>query len=61
MAIRVSKEFGYSINAFHHALEAYKIPQIIKSNNITVATFADMWGFKVKKKQNKTKTKQNKT
>lgn len=47
MAIRVSKEFGFQITSFHHALEAYKIPQILKENNISVATFADHWGFKM--------------
>ncbi|KAI8333784.1 hypothetical protein EDC96DRAFT_525755 [Choanephora cucurbitarum] len=46
--LRHAKEFGFEISAFHHALEAYRIPELIKkaSNNITVATFADHWGFK---------------
>ena len=47
MAIRVSKEFNFSITAFHHALEAYQIADEIYQNNITIATFSDMWGFKV--------------
>jgi len=47
MMIRTSQEFGFKIAAFHHALEAWKIPDILKENNITVATFSDMWGFKM--------------
>ncbi|KAK4514180.1 uncharacterized protein ATC70_001767 [Mucor velutinosus] len=43
-----SLEFGFEIAAFHHALSAWQVPDIIKraKNNITIATFADMWGYK---------------
>ncbi|OZJ07021.1 hypothetical protein BZG36_00014 [Bifiguratus adelaidae] len=46
--IRVSKEFGFEIRAFHHALDAYRVPEIIKraGPNITIATFSDLWGSK---------------
>ncbi|KAL7323297.1 hypothetical protein PS15p_211220 [Mucor circinelloides] len=46
--LRHAEEFNFNISAFHHALEAYKIPQILKraQNNITIATFADHWGYK---------------
>jgi imidazolonepropionase-like amidohydrolase len=46
--IRHANEFDFDISALHHALEAYRIPDIIKRarNNITVATFADNWGYK---------------
>eukprot|EP01080_Neovahlkampfia_damariscottae_P001610 gene1610-12735_t len=47
MAIRVAKEFGYKITTFHHAVEAHKIPQVFKENNISIAAFADHWGFKM--------------
>ncbi len=47
MQIRISREFGFNISAFHHALEAYKIPDQLKANNIAVATFADLWGYKM--------------
>src|SRR5579883_3185331 len=46
MMVRTSKEFNFSIAAFHHALEAYRIPEALKDNNIVAATFADHWGFK---------------
>jgi imidazolonepropionase-like amidohydrolase len=46
MMLRVTKEFNVTIAAFHHALEAYLIPEVIRNNNVTVATFADLWGYK---------------
>jgi imidazolonepropionase-like amidohydrolase len=47
MMIRISKEFDFSITTFHHALEAYKIPEILKENFIKVAIFSDLWGYKM--------------
>lgn len=46
--IRHSLEFNFTISAFHHALDAYRIPEILRRapNNITIATFADHWGYK---------------
>lgn len=40
--IRLSKEFGFKITAFHHSAEAWKIPELIQKNNITVSLFADL-------------------
>jgi len=45
--IAMSKEFGYHVTAFHHAVEAYKIADLLKANNICVAMWADWWGFKM--------------
>ena len=44
MILRLAHEFNYSVSAFHHSLEAWKIPQRLQG--ITVATWADWWGFK---------------
>src|SRR5215831_4707546 len=44
--IAMAKEFGYKIRAFHHALEAYKVPEALAVENIGIATFADWWGYK---------------
>ncbi|KAI8061177.1 hypothetical protein BC940DRAFT_245434 [Gongronella butleri] len=46
--IRHSLQFNFTVSAFHHALDAYRVPDIIKRapNNITIATFADHWGYK---------------
>lgn len=45
--IDVSKEFGYKTRAFHHAVEAYKIADLLRENDICVATWATRWGFKM--------------
>jgi imidazolonepropionase-like amidohydrolase len=45
--IDMSKEFGYKISTFHHAVEAYKIADLLKENNICAAMWADWWGFKM--------------
>ena len=36
--LRLTREFGYTVSAFHHSLEAWKIPDVLK--NITIATWA---------------------
>ncbi|PQE22122.1 carbohydrate esterase family 9 protein [Rutstroemia sp. NJR-2017a BBW] len=43
-----SKEFGFRIQAFHHALSAWKVPELIKASgeNITVATFSEFGFYK---------------
>lgn len=46
MAMRVAKEFNVQIAAFHHAIEAWKIPDILASNDIAVALFSDLRGYK---------------
>ena len=45
--IDMSKEFGYKVSAFHHAVESYKIADLLKANGICSAMWADWWGFKM--------------
>jgi imidazolonepropionase-like amidohydrolase len=45
--IDMSKEFGYRIAAFHHAVEAYKIADLLAANGICGAMWADWYGFKM--------------
>ncbi len=45
--IDMAKEFGYKISTFHHAVEAYKIADLLKANGICAAMWADWWGFKM--------------
>jgi imidazolonepropionase-like amidohydrolase len=45
--IDISREFGFRITAFHHAVEAYKIADVLAKNDICVATWANWWGFKM--------------
>jgi hypothetical protein len=46
MMIELSKEFNYKITAFHHAVEAYKIADLLADEGICAALWADWWGFK---------------
>jgi len=45
--IDMSKEFGYKVTAFHHAVESYKIADILAKEDICSAMWADWWGFKM--------------
>jgi imidazolonepropionase-like amidohydrolase len=45
--IDLSKEFGYHITAFHHAVEAYKIADLLRDNDICAVMWADWYGFKM--------------
>jgi imidazolonepropionase-like amidohydrolase len=45
--IDIAKEFGYRIAAFHHAVEAYKIADVLAANDICADVWADWWGFKM--------------
>ena len=45
--IDMAKEFGYRVTAFHHAVEAYKIADLLKANGICAAVWADWYGFKM--------------
>ena len=46
MVIRLADEFNFTISAFHHALEAYKLGDELERHDITVATFSDLGGYK---------------
>ena len=43
----VAQEFGYRITAFHHAVESYKIAELLAEAGICSAMWADWWGFKL--------------
>ncbi len=45
--IDVSEEFGYKITAFHHAVESYKIADLLAEHDICSAMWADWWRFKL--------------
>jgi len=45
--IAMSKEFGYKVTTFHHAVEAYKIADVLAREQICSAVWADWWGFKM--------------
>lgn len=45
--IDLSREFGYQITAFHHAVEAYKVADLLAENNICASMWADWARFKL--------------
>jgi imidazolonepropionase-like amidohydrolase len=45
--IDIAKEFGYRISSFHHAVEAYKIRDLLARDGICASMWADWWGFKL--------------
>jgi imidazolonepropionase-like amidohydrolase len=47
IVLDMAKEFGYHVGAFHHAVEAYKIGDLLKANGTCAAVWADWWGFKM--------------
>ena len=47
IVLDMAKEFGYKVSTFHHAVEAYKIGDLLKENEVCSAVWADWWGFKM--------------
>src|SRR3990167_8646043 len=47
LVIDMAKEMGYRVSAFHHAVESYKIADILAKEGICSAMWADWWGFKM--------------
>ncbi|WP_084419232.1 amidohydrolase [Henriciella litoralis] len=45
--IDMSKEFGYKVASFHHAVESYKIADKLAEENICSSMWADWYGFKM--------------
>ncbi|MFZ4688741.1 MAG: amidohydrolase family protein [Polymorphobacter sp.] len=45
--IAMSHEFGYKVTAFHHAVESYKIADLLAKEGICSALWADWFGFKM--------------
>lgn len=43
----VAREFGFHIRAFHHAIESYKVRDILAREGVGVAVWADWWGGKL--------------
>jgi len=43
----IAEEFGYKVGTFHHAVEAYKIADLLAEADTCAAIWADWWGFKM--------------
>ena len=42
----LGREFGFPIRSFHHAVEAYKVRDLLAAAGTGAAVWADWWGFK---------------
>ena len=47
LQLKVAREMGYRVRSFHHAVEAYKIRDVLAKEEVSVSTWADWWGFKI--------------
>ncbi len=47
LVIDMAREAGYKVTAFHHAVESYKIADMLRENDICSAIWADWYGFKM--------------
>ena len=47
LVIDMAKEMGYKVSTFHHAVESYKIGDLLREGGICSAVWADWYGFKM--------------
>jgi imidazolonepropionase-like amidohydrolase len=43
----LAREFGFHIRSFHHAVEAYKIRDLLATESVAASIWSDWWGFKM--------------
>ena len=44
---RVADDYGFRITSIHHALDTYKVRDVLASHGTGIATWPDWWGFKL--------------
>jgi imidazolonepropionase-like amidohydrolase len=47
LVLDMAKEMGYRVTAFHHAVESYKIADMLREADVCSAVWADWYGFKM--------------
>ncbi len=47
LVLDMAEEFGYRVAAFHHAVESYKIGDLLRESGVCSAVWADWYGFKM--------------
>ncbi|HEY7451078.1 MAG TPA: amidohydrolase [Candidatus Limnocylindria bacterium] len=45
--LNLAREFGFRVRSFHHAVEAYKIRDLLARDSVAVSMWTDWWGFKM--------------
>ncbi|HEY7482715.1 MAG TPA: amidohydrolase [Gemmatimonadales bacterium] len=43
----LGREFGFRVRSFHHAVEAYKIADLLARDSVASSVWFDWWGFKM--------------
>lgn len=46
MLIRLAEEFGFTVKAFQHVLEGYKVAEAMAEHGAAGSTFSDWWAYK---------------
>ena len=47
LVLDMAREFGYKVSTFHHAVESYKVGDLLRDNGVCSAVWADWYGFKM--------------
>ncbi|MFO8099524.1 MAG: amidohydrolase family protein [Salinibacter sp.] len=45
--VEIAQEFDVDIRSFHHAVEGYKVRDLLAENNISASMWSNWWGFKM--------------
>jgi imidazolonepropionase-like amidohydrolase len=45
--LSIAREFHFTIASFQHAVEAYKVPELLRAAGTCAAVWSDWWGFKM--------------
>ncbi len=45
--LETAREFGFRIRSFHHAVEAYKVRDLLAREGTAASVWVDWWGFKM--------------
>jgi imidazolonepropionase-like amidohydrolase len=45
--LAMGEELGFEVRSFHHAVEAYKIADVLAQKGVAASMWADWWGFKL--------------
>jgi imidazolonepropionase-like amidohydrolase len=45
--LEIAKEFGFHVRSFHHAVEAYKIRDLLAAAGTSASMWSENWGFKM--------------
>jgi len=46
LMMQLADDYGFQIRSFHHAVEAYKIADLLAAHGAAASIWADWWGFK---------------